>query len=276
MDSEKMEARGWKLRAEALVAGLERWKAFRDAENLDLSLVDSEALPGRESVTLKGSGAEAVTISRQGDDWSFIAERSGECRMTEAAELLGVHKFEMQRVCGGALDSMERAHAVWGQGEYEVQAEAIASRVRETVEGLPARQASVEVERSYGQPVTTIGGGPRGQVVVARPGVDGAVELETRSGVALESGADVAEVFGWRIGENDGERVREALGEGYRDARLSMQTLRSGGTAVKDAAPAPRADVRARNEARMARQVSAGIRAEDPSGSRLTQRMRMR
>lgn len=157
-------------------------------------------------------------------------------------------------------------------GEFQVQADAILDRVDPVLDELfQGIKVDVTLRESAGKTVATISDAEDGsdRRVVATPRDDGSLDYRTKDGNPLAFDHEIADLLGLST-KDTGDMLR-GLESGYRDASAAMLAHRGDGAARQPSPtpePAPeQTSVRARNAERMARQVPAGIRAEEPGES---------
>lgn len=153
-------------------------------------------------------------------------------------------------------------------GEFQIQADAILDRVDPVLDELfQGIQIDVTLRESSGKTVATVSDVEEGSDwrVIATPRDDGSLDYRTKDGNPLAFDHEVADVL--RLGTADTRDMLRGLESGYRDASAATLAHRGDGAARQPSTTPEQTSVRARNADRMARQVPARIRAEEPGES---------
>ncbi|MDN5685838.1 MAG: hypothetical protein L0G94_04030 [Brachybacterium sp.] len=266
MDDENLELAGRRLKGQAGLECLEHWRAFRQRSGLELSMTDSDVGPGRQSATIGGVGEQNVTI-HLGQERPFIyaLSKSGVVPTVSAARMLGIDPEDMHRASAAARDGLEIAAETLREGEFKVQADSILRRVDPVLDGLSDDIVmDVSLGDSSGQTVATLteAGGEPAAEVTAVPRSDGSLEYRSRDWNRLAFDHEIADALGLD-GETTG-KVTHALEAGYQDAARARNVLWDLRKPGEDRAGLAGESVAVRNAQRLAQQVPAGIRAEDP------------
>lgn len=262
MNDEELELRGRRLRGQAGAECLDQWRAFREQSGFELSLVDAEVGPGRQSMTIAGAGDQNLTIHLgETRPFTYALSKSGVVPGAAAARMMGIDSEEMVRVSAAARDGLESAARIVRAGEFEVEADAILDRVDPALDELiNGIQLDVTVSDSSGRTVATISDVDEesGAKFTAWQRANGSLEYRTRDGNEALSEQDVAGSLA--VSSEVALGTMCALEEGFRDAERDRNVMR--GRSETTQRPTGRS-VQERNTVRMERQVPAGIRSEE-------------
>ena len=272
-----------------------RWRAHPGVAEgpLDVRQAVLRTEPPRVVLGREGNAEQvSVALGREQAAVTFRARSTGEeLSLPAAARALGVHPVEMDRARAAILDGLEQSEAAAGRtpadragadrsrdghglrdGEFQIQADAILDRVDPVLDDLfQGIKVDVTLRESAGKTVATITDAEDGsdRRVVATPRSDGSLDYRTKDGNPLAFDHEVADLLGLST-KDTGDMLR-GLESGYRDASAATLAHRGDGAARQPSPtrePAPeQTSVRARNAERMARQVPAGIRDEEPGES---------